>query len=133
MSRIIAESTSVSPDALGAQLWHAVARMVCRQVNPVDDHPCDACRRYVYPLVKPFARALLIAGKRDTNNYVLAGRAVEWFLDSAAEHYGVVDGLGCPSDGRADATARYPSFDVEVPQEVEIAEESDCFGGADTP
>jgi hypothetical protein len=103
MRRFAHESLSVSPQDIGAQLWRAVARLVCRQVNPVNDQPCAACVRYVYPLVQPFARTLLIAGTRATNNYELVGRGVEYFLDSAASHYGVVDGLSCPAHGRPHA------------------------------
>ena len=128
MRRLTYESTSVSPDEVGAKLWRAVARLVCRQVNPIDDQPCAACLRFTYPLVKPFARALLVAGKRDTNNYVLVGEAVEYFLDIADAHYGVVDGLNCPTYGGAHAATSDTTFGSESEALLEEVQAQGCGG-----
>lgn len=83
--RIINDSTSVSPGDLGAQLWHALAALVCARRHMLKK-PCPECLQQTFPLVRPIARALVIAGKRG-NNYDLVGRAVRFLLHPDDKEY----------------------------------------------
>lgn len=83
----VRDGRAVSPDDLGERLWTALALLVCgkRIDHPVEDRPCRECLRFTKPLLKPFSRCLLVCGRRESNDYHLVGRALEYLFLLAEE------------------------------------------------
>lgn len=78
------DGVSASPETLGTRLWESLAALICNHSTVEEPEPCLACMRQVKPQVKPIARALVIAGRRVNNNYILTGRAVLYLIAVAS-------------------------------------------------